>query len=322
MLLYKSSHNYITSILYNFNYYLPTGETINTISQTNARLIRHVKSGEEFYLVNASTELINEKTENLYKMMAFPANKCFFWPVDLVEVTDSNGSTELRFVFPCRYESKRLALSELSKREIFLGIENNHIKPIILNIINAFDSLYKNEYLYHIWDDNIIFVNEKDYSILLPFSDKISFGLDSKRSLLLSEYHTEFIDPYVFKFEKAYDFYSEMYILSSLIFRLLIGRFPFEGSLMDGITKDTDFEFQQWVQKYTSQPIFIFDKNDKRNALGTFSNEEVFINRWQMLTEEIRSMFLSTFEESNLMRKNNKIVSYLPNEWKNAIDKL
>lgn len=320
MLLYKSSNNYISSVLYNLNYYLPTGEKIDTVSQTDADLIQHIKSGEEFYLVNASTELINQKTSTLYRMMAFPADKSFFWPVDLVEITKERN--ELSLVFPCRYETKRIALSELSKNNDFLGVEKKYIKQITLNIINAFESLYKNEYLYYIWDDNIIYVNEKDYSILLPFSDKISYGLDSKRTLLLSEYHTEFIDPYVFKHKTSYDFHSEMYVLSSLLFRLLIGRFPFEGSLMDGITKDTDFEFQQWVQKYTSQPVFIFDKNDKRNALGTFSDEEIFINRWKMLTDEIRSMFMTFFEESNIMRKNDRIVSYLPNEWRVAINKL
>ena len=254
--------------------------------------------------------------------MAFPANESFFWPVDLVEVTDANNRTEMCFVFPCRYESKRVALSELSKNENFLGVEKNYIKTLLQNIINAFNSLYKNEYLYHLWDDNIIYVNENDYSVLLPFSDKLSFGLDSKRKLSLSEYHTEFIDPYAFRYKTAYDFHSEMYILASLIFRLLIGRFPYEGSLMDGITKDTDSEFQQWVQKYTSQPVFIFDKYDKRNALGTFSNEEIYINRWAMLTDEIRTMFLTFFEESNIMRKNDKIVTYLPNQWKRVIDKL
>ena len=127
------------------------------------------------------------------------------------------------------------------------------------------------------------------------------------------------MDPYVYENKTEYDYQSEMYILASLLFRLLIGRFPYEGSLMDGITKETYFEFQQWVQKYTSRPIFIFDRNDTRNALGVFSNEQIFIQRWNRLSDKLKDMFCDFFEESNIMRRDGVLTTYLPEDWEKAL---
>ena len=316
MSFFRSPKEYMTSILYDYNIYFDTGRTIDTISQNSAKLLQHVKSKDEFYIVKASDLLLLQSMENLFDIVAYPANRSFFWPVDVVK--DDKGG-QFFFVFPFRYEAKRVALSDLSKDENYLGVEKDYIKPILINIVDAFQSLYENGYIYYIWDDNIIYCNRNDNSILMPFSDKLSVGLNSSRTLGKNEYHTEFIDPYVYDNNCAYDYQSEMYILASLLFRLLIGRFPYEGSLMDGITKETEHEFQQWVQKYTSRPVFIFDRNNTRNAIGTFSNEKRFIDRWNMLTPKLQDMFCSFFEENNIMRKSDQLTAYLPQEWKEAL---
>lgn len=316
MSYFKTNKEYLTSILYDYNLYFDSDRTIDTVSQDGVKLIQHVKSKEEYYIVIISDNMLIQKKDNLYRIIAYPANNSFFWPIDVVK---SEIDNQYYFVYPCRFKASRIALSELSKDENFLGVEKDYIKLLLLNIVEAFQSLRDIGYIYYIWDDNIIYCSINDYSILMPFSNKISLGLNTSRKLSIDEYHTEFIDPYVYANKCKYDYQSEMYILAALIFRLLIGRFPFEGSLMDGIPKDTEFEFQQWVQKYTSQPIFMFDKNDTRNAIGTFSNEEIFIDRWNQLPEKLKDMFCSFFEEDNIMRKRNVLTTYLPKDWKEAL---
>ena len=236
-------------------------------------------------------------------------------------------------VFLRKFIPEIKSICDFSIEENFLGLEQKHIKKLTSNFLLACNSLYKHSFLFHIWNERSIYVNKKDYSLLIAFSDFTSKGFDKKEHLNNNEYMSENIDPYAFTGECLYDYYSEMYSIASILFKLLIGRYPYEGSLMDGIPKcsdsgcinswdiDKDNDFKYWVNQYVSHPIFIFDNCDDRNAIGRLAHEKICLQRWDSLTERVKNMFCSVFSEGNVLRTNNNLISYSPMEWFEEIQK-
>ncbi|MCD8028132.1 MAG: hypothetical protein LUF02_05635 [Erysipelotrichaceae bacterium] len=188
-------------------------------------------------------------------------------------------------------------------------MEQKHIKTLVNNFLLACDSLYKHSFLFHVWNARRIFVNKKDYSVLIAFCDLTSNGFDKKVYLNSDDYISESVDPYAFAGECSYDYYSEMYAIATILFKLLIGRYPYEGSLMDGIPKCSDNgdisscdigkdnDFKYWIRQYISHPVFIFDFNDERNAIGRLAHEKICVRRWNSLTDKLKKCFTLCFRK-------------------------
>ena len=140
-----------------------------------------------------------------------------------------------------------------------------------------------------------------------------------KRYVPRDRHCCEYTDPYAFSHDKVYDRRSEMFAMVSLMFRLLIGRCPYEGAEMDAFVKDTNYEV--WISEYLSRPYFMFDKNDTRNMIGHLgAMEKICIKRWNSLTPRLREMFRRTLSEENVMRLNIEPVIYSPVEWRSALE--
>ncbi len=323
------SNNVYISMISGYNLYLETGEFSETVSHNNAIHVTHINSEDDCYLVKLNKLNHKFSLNDWIDIILRPANKSFFWPIDLV-VKDN----EYYLVFPRRFIPEIKSLGDLSAKENFLGIEQEHIKPIVNNFLLACDSLYKHSFLYHNWSERCIYVNKKDYSVLIAFCEFTSNGFDKQVYLNNDDYISESADPYAFAGKCSYDYYSEMYAIATILFKLLIGRYPYEGSLMDGIPKcsdngdmsswniSKDNDFKYWISQYTSHPIFIFDFNDNRNAIGRLAHEKICLQRWDSLTDELKNMFCTMFSESNVLRKNDSVTSFSPKEWLNEIQKL
>nr|WP_296167842.1 hypothetical protein [uncultured Ruminococcus sp.] len=320
--------NVYMSMISGYSLYVDSGESSETISHNHAIHVTQINSEEECYLVKLNIAHHSFCLNDWIDVILKPANKSFFWPIDIVIKNDDYYLVFLRKFIP---EIK--SICDFSIEENFLGLEQKHIKKLTSNFLLACNSLYKHSFLFHIWNERRIYVNKKDYSLLIAFSDFTSKGFDKKEHLNNNEYMSENIDPYAFTGECLYDYYSEMYSIASILFKLLIGRYPYEGSLMDGIPKcsdsgcinswdiDKDNDFKYWVNQYVSHPIFIFDNCDDRNAIGRLAHEKICLQRWDSLTERVKNMFCSVFSEGNVLRTNNNLISYSPMEWFEEIQK-
>ena len=306
----KSDRVYM-SVISGYNLYLDSGKRTKTISCEEAINVTHINSGEEYYLVKLNSSKSNLSLNDWINVILNPACKNFFWPIDIVEADDNY------LVFPCKFISDVTSLNELANKEDFLGLEKSIIKPIISNLLQAFISLYSHSYLYHIWDDKKIFISRDGTDLLISFCDALSL-VDKEEKVVIGKdlFYSEYTDPYIFSKDCSYDYNSEMYALAAIIFHLLIGRFPYEGGLLDSVPKDSE----NWMNSYIDTPVFIFDKHDNRNAIGDFSNEKIFLRRWNSLTDEMKNMFCNLFTESNIMRKR-EIAVYSPIEWLDAVSK-
>lgn len=304
------------SFLSSYNLYIDSGKWFETVSKNQAIHVTHINSGDECYLVKLDIASFQTEHRRWSDIILKPANSSFFWPIDIV-CADS-----YYLVFPSTTKPSVVSLKTAVDNSGFSGLESKHVKTIIFNVLEAFDSLHSHEYQYYTWSNDRIFVNERDYSLLIAFSDIVTKGFDAKVKISKRKYLSEYTDPYSYTNEDSYDCYSEMYALASIIFKLLIGRYPYEGSLMDGVPKESDNEYQFWLERYVSHPIFIFDKEDKRNSIGDFGHEIIFLKRWESLTDKMREMFCSIFSEKNIMRTNGSHISYTPDEWIDEIKRL
>lgn len=309
------------SMISSYNLYIDTGEFINTISCSNALLVKHINSGEQYYCVKIKNLGFNYSLDTWQRLILKPAAKSFFWPVDIINVANDDTSEGVFcLVYPCKYSHEVKALSELSKQNNYLGLEQSHIKSIAMELIKAFKSLHSCSYLYNIWDENNIFVNENNDLLLIPFSEVMTINTDEEATKIGSDYYfTAYTDPYAYNNEYKYDLKSELYSLATMLFRLLIGKYPYEGSLMDGIPKTTTLEMLYWKKEYISHPIFIFDDNDTRNSIGDFEHERIYLQRWNSLSSELKNMFFNVFIESNILRKKETVVSYMSQDWEKEL---
>lgn len=312
---YIDENQCFISLISTYNLYRYTGDVLQTLSQHNAIVVEHLKSSENFYLVEFQKEIFETTVDEIKELVLRPAGKEFFWPVDVVE-----RGTHTYWVFPYKEvnASESLIKNEMKNGDFF-GLEKEHIKTLVINFINAFKTLYDNEYLYHVWKDTSLFVDMSTFNLLLPFTEYVSVGRYKPKTIEKDEYYSEYSDPYALTHERKYDYYSEMFALASLLFRLLIGRFPYEGCLMDGIPKETTSEYAYWLDEYFSHPIFIFDKSDIRNKIGEFGHEKIYLQRWLSLSDNLRNMFSGCLSEANTMRKNFDLITYTPQQWLDEI---
>lgn len=312
------------SLLSAYNLYIDTGNRVKTASCNNAILLNHMNSGEEYYCVRLRNRGFNDSISKWREIINNPAQKSFFWPVDIISVPDrETGCVWMNLVYPCRAVPLVVSFSDLASNSEYIGVESAKAKLLAINIADAFADFYNHSYLYSVWDNSNFFVDIKYNSIMAVFSDVTDILSQDKRTeIVMEDYFTEYTDPYGYNNGFKYDFFSEMYSLVAMLFRILIGRYPYEGSLMDGKQKESELEIFQWKKEYVSHPIFIFDAHDKRNSIGDFDHEKIFLNRWNCLSDELRRMFSEIFQEENVLRKNDSVIFYTPHDWGNALRKL
>lgn len=328
--MFIDSDNVYISVFSGYNIY----ECLNNISRTfegkEAINVKHLVNGEEYYLIKSSYMYTKAMIEEFYKVVKRPIKKNMIWPIDLAVNNDT-----FYLVYPVKFYSKLTNMDMFNNEESFFGFEKAHGKMIIERVLNLFIDILNHKYLYHIWSERVFYINDKKDDIIVVFSDLLSCGIDSITYLDKGKYICECYDPYLNKTGKPADYYSELFAMNSLLFKLLIGIYPFEGKKLDGIPKyeesieinkdsgyrdlihDEDYIF--WINKYLDNPIFIFDAEDKRNCIGRLDEEKDYLKRWNSLSDNTKKMFQETFSYSNVMREKENIVANTPQMWKDAL---
>jgi hypothetical protein len=116
------------------------------------------------------------------------------------------------------------------------------------------------------------------------------------------------------------DLASDYYTMAVILFRLAVGRLPYAGSAMDGIANDTPSQHSDWIKKYHQHPNFIFDPDDDYNEIGDFGHEEIYLSRWNALSDELRAMFTAVLRKSNSWRESpqTELTFHAPDAWARA----
>lgn len=291
-------------------------------------LLRNVITGEEFYMkcMDCSPQL-REKYQR--RITRPPVRKHILWPVDMVDLTDKNTGcslyvhqeytdtpaeielkdSNLGLLFPYGgYPSMVNGVRRLQQIGT-LSWKKREIRRIAVQIVKAIDSINRCGYVYEDIHLSRIFFLENDEVYLnfsglaLSMEDVFAENASEICAVHGNEYPIEFADPAVYRgLQKNLDFQAQNFSLTALLFYLFMGQYPYDGRLLTGYVDDSIQHHYIKFRDYIKMPVFIFDPDDRQNALGAFAEEEAVVELWKDLPEQLRQMFVSTLRQANAER--------------------
>lgn len=244
-----------------------------------------------------------------------PKTNSIIWPIDVVLLEDTcyEEVGNVGFIFPKKAYPKVNKLRDMVYYPDKLDWRDGKIKRLAINLTKAFLALEEAGYVYRAFDVDSIFYNPDNMDILMNFSISINELRRSVFFLDVKDIKRDFLPPWIERDRDSYynaDIATMRYAFSALLFRLLIGKLPYQGRLSDDVGNlmlenmdDDQVVHDLMVDAYLKQPVFLFDREDESNSIGTFSSEQVFIDRWKELNPDLKEMFLHTFSGKNLTEK-------------------
>lgn len=317
----------VFSCLYGYNYYQKTG----SVSEGDADIRAvHVLSGTKV-AIRPEVSLSKEAgTEKWRSFIEFPADlHRFLWPVDVVSL--DNEEKQLGLAFPVRGLPKLKPFRTILYSDQLLDWRKDRIQTLISHLLEAFCSLHASGYAYHCFDLDRMYYNPEDLTVLLDFSLSMTktFGqLRRTESVPSESVAIEMMPPWhsaskVCEMSLADDYYS----ITVMLFRLMTGRMPYQGRLMDGFgdmmnpLRDTDEgNHAAMFRHYLSNPIFIFDPGSNVNSIGLLSSEQKFTDRWESLPDRVQNMFRQALCQKNVEEVPERRRCYSPAKWLKALE--
>lgn len=296
------------------------------ISGSNLYLIDNNDDGKRIFAHHFNDEnttvdikivKVNSENIDLWKKFVFnpPNIKYFRWPCDIVSIENTTfskaGNLGLVFLKKDNYKKPLTPLKNVVYNDRLYGADNEceiNMKNLLINILTALTDLEEKGFLFVSFDLEKMYFNENDYSVYFDFPlSTVALdcnNINKKYNFFYDDISIDFIPPWaeysnVLKVNKKFAYYS----VAALLFKLLIGRMPYQGSLFDGCGAimssifDNDYnEHINRMKEYYKFPIFIFDDINKKNSIGVTAEEQDCVARYESLTSELRYMFANTFK--------------------------
>jgi len=288
---------------------LKEGQTINTINFKTVKVLRASKDKVELgkggqgivYKVEydgkpmALKWYFKSKMKNPQKFYDNIKNNiavgaptdAFLWPLDLTEEVDGTFG----YVMPLRPKE----YSDFSK---YLLAKVNFKTDMALinaalNIVDGFMKLHFKGFNYQDLNDGNFFVNFENGDVLICDNDNVMghgfySGIAGK---------CRYMAPEIVRGDKMPDKQTDRFSLSVVLFLLLFANHPLEGRLTvkgDDITTEADEK-----RFYGTDPVFIFDPKDTRNAPNKLTSANA-IKLWGLVPEYIRNLFIEAFDYDKL----------------------
>ena len=258
------------------------------------------------------------------------------WPVDIVETVEDNV-VKLYYIFnpkayPTLKDISELLYEDSGNNKNTLDWRNPWMMKIARNLLVAFDELDRNGYMYHNFSMKNIRYNPQTGDVLLKFSTKLRrkgsetvFDDIDAKSIA-----TEFAPPYIYdkyKYSGRMDENADYYQIAALLFRMMIGKLPYEGRQFysNGTIMSKDFPIdpgahQQYFWAYHKRPRFIFEPGTD-NELGEDIRYEAPKERWNKLPESVKEMFVCSLKYDTALREE-EVSLPTPAQWLKALDAL
>ncbi len=313
--------------------------SVDNIYDEGKKIFAH-HFNDENTAVDIKTVQVKSQDINLWKKFVFnPPNINFFrWPCDIVSIENTTfgkaGNLGLVFLKKDNYKKPLTPLKNVVYNDRLYGADNEceiNMKKLLINFLTALTDLEEKGFLFVSFDLEKMYFNENDYSIYFDFSlSTVALdynNINKKYNFFYDDISIDFIPPWVeysniSKVNKKFAYYS----VAALLFRLLIGRMPYQGSLFDGCGAimssifDNDYnEHINRMKEYYKFPIFIFDEINKRNSIGVTAEEQDCVTRYEALSGELRYMFSNTFKIVADTNESKELFSF--EEWLKAIKK-
>lgn len=310
-------------------------------------LLENIETGELFFMkwLDETSDVLPE----YIKRIKNPPNRDdILWPCDLVRFYNeipAECSLAVDQVYNYSHErqaeSHKLAVlfpyggypvCEDGYRYLsHIGVQswrNEKIRAMAVQIAKHIKNVNDKDYLYldfHLsrmffQEDGELFLNFSN--LALPFSQMGRFCGKETREVSYSyhpetyTYPVEFAEPAIIQgIQNTFDYRSQNYSLAAMLFFLFFGRYAYDGRLMDGYMDDTEREHYEKFRDYHKMPVFIFDRQDTSNALGTFADEQQILDIWNEAPAQLRDMFSASLCQKNAQREVKEDMNFTPSQW-------
>lgn len=215
------------------------------------------------------------------------------------------------FLFPYKsYGVAKTVKDELAEVKE-LCWKDPRVQKVMVHILEAFQKLNAEHYWCYDFDFSHMYIRN-DQSIIFEFSnliieqtdESVKKKLRKQVQMIKGTYPYEFAEPALISGKvKMADANMQNYSLAAMLFYLMIGRYPYDGALLAGLTDNNIVEHEHRFEVYHKNPIFIFDENENNaNRLGFFAADQKSIDLWNELPEKIQSCFRNVLNKRNAQR--------------------
>lgn len=326
----RRSGRVVVSAVSGYNYYL-VPEDVD--EGAVIPVAQHRESGVLYWMhpgpVMEKSE-VREQVQWYRDFILNPAPKRWLqWPVDMIRVCrNKSGETkeQLYFVFPHRPMPELEPIKKLlylNRKNDILDWRTDRIRRVVCSFLQAMDAIHESGYSYNDFNINRICWESATGRVYLFYNDAVrKRENDNARNAL---------DPERMAVEFAPSFEGvdrDLYAIAAILFRLMIGRLPYQGwqivkntYVFDHNFYDLDQEdaYRSYFERYHSSNCFVFDPADASNRLAPGTEDDQPRERWERLPGRIRNMFLSALAYTD-PAKQDKMVLYTPKQWLTALE--
>jgi len=220
----------------------------------------------------------------------------FIWPEALSEWVNGTFGYIMR-IFPREYKSFPKFLNAIVS---FSSVEA--MVNAALNIVSAFKDLHSKGYNYQDLNDGNFSINPLNGDVMICDNDNV-MGYGQSSGVVGK---ARYIAPEVVRGEKTPDKHTDRFSLSVILFMLLLGSHPLEGSKTNVpvLTSKYDKRF------FGTEPLFVFDDDPaNRPREGLHQNA---IDLWPCLPSYIQDAFKQSFSQDSMLRLQGRLTDL---EW-------
>ena len=209
-------------------------------------------------------------------------DESFLWPMELIVPAKSDLYGYIMPLRPKNYKS----IVDLMKKRVNPSFYT--LCRTAFNLTRGYQKLHAMGAKYQDISFGNLFFNPDNGDVLICDNDNVSFD-NSKPGGVLGT--PGFMAPEIVRGEKRPSKDTDRYSLSVLLFYLFMVNHPLEGKLEASIRC---MDMAARVKLYGTDPVFIFDPNNKTNrpVKGIHDNATIY---WPLYPEKLRQMFTRAF---------------------------
>ena len=312
------------SAISGYNYY----SVPDPLPEGSLFLVKHGQTGETYRMQPGPWLNSFEAEEQIRWYRDFvlkPAPKlCIEWPVDLVRISFGQGFAareRLYYVFLHRpmpeLETFRKFLYQDRQNE-HLDWRNEPVRRTAVSFLKAMEQLHDSGYTYNDFNIRRICRDSKSGRVYLRFTDGVrrAANNNARNQVDPAKVAVEFAPPC-----PGVD--RDLYAVAAILFRMMIGRLPYQGWPIEHNAHvfDTNFEdleqeraYRLYFERYHGVHCFVFDPDDDSNRLSSGSEDDRPRERWKALPERIKTMFIHALAYTD-PQKQSRMVLYTPRQW-------
>lgn len=258
----------------------------------------------KWYFAHSATPVQRQALDELVRRGA-PNNR-FLWPLELIAAP---GIVEFGYVMPIR-NPRYKGIIDLMKRRVQVNFRE--LATAGFYLADSYFQLHVSGLCYRDISFGNVFLDPGNGDVLICDNDNVAIDGDINSGVLGT---SRFMAPEIVRREALPSTKTDLFSLSVLLFYMFMFHHPLEGK------KEADIhvlDAAAMTRIYGTDPVFIFDPNDRSNApVPGYQNNPIIL--WPIYPQFLRDLFTRTFTDGLRDSVNGRVRE---NEWRAAMIRL